>query len=132
MRILGCTNVQEEDLNTKSMTTINTANGVMRKMQGSPILELILHFSTHLHCDFDIFHCACAVTCTVMNFTRKFILRQSLDLRTEFTQCVLSKFWSPYHIYCWNNKCQFGSFKGNGLKDFILNSNHISIFIKEK
>ena len=81
---------------------------------------------------FDIFHCTCAVTRTVMNFTRKFILRQSLDLRTEFTQCVLSKFWSPYHIYCWNNKCQFSSFKGNELKEFISNSNYISILIKEK
>ena len=67
-----------------------------------------------------------------MDYTRKYILRQSLECRREFTQNVLSKFFSPYHIYCWNNKCKFSSFKGNDLKEFVLNSTSIASFIKEK
>ena len=69
---------------------------------------------------FDIFHCICAVTRTLMNYTRKFLLQQSLEFIQEFTHCVLTKFWSAYHIYCWNNKCSFSSFKRNELKEFII------------
>ena len=81
---------------------------------------------------FDTFHCMCAVTRTIMNFTRNFILKQRLECREEFTQNVLSEFLSPYHIYCWNNKCNFSAFKGNDLKEFILNSHKISTFVEKK
>ena len=39
---------------------------------------------------------------------------------------------SPYHIYCWNNKCNFSSFQGNVLKQFVFNANIISTFISDK
>ena len=74
----------------------------------------------------------CAVICTVMDFTRKFILKQNLVCRKKFTQNVLSKFFSPFHIYCWNNKCDISSFKGNHFKEVIFNSKNLSNFIKEK
>jgi len=81
---------------------------------------------------FDVFHCSCAIIRNVMNYTRKLMLKQSTDLRTLFTTSVLSMFWAKFHVYCWNNKLNFSSFKGNELFQFVSNAHIISQFIDDE
>ena len=81
---------------------------------------------------FEMFHCSCAVIRNIMNYTRKLMLKQSTDLRTLFTTSVLSTFWAKFHVYCWNNKLNISSFKGNKLFRFVSNARIISQFIDDE
>ena len=81
---------------------------------------------------FDVFHCNCAIVRRIMNYTRETILNYSSHTIKAFTNDVLKKFWSDYHIYCWNNRINFSTFKGNELSLFVLNSNIVIEFFETK
>ena len=80
---------------------------------------------------FDTFHLSCAIIRKMMSALRKFMLKQSSELITEFTDNVLRTFLSNYFVYCWNNKLSFSIFKGNDLFLFVSYSEVITTFIKE-
>ena len=77
----------------------------------------------------DVFHCKCAIIRRMMGFLRALILKQSTERIKDFTNEVLRSFWSDYHIYCWNNKLNFSSFKGNELVLFIINTRMICNYL---
>ena len=81
---------------------------------------------------FDVFHCSCAIIRSVMNYTRKVLMKQSITLRKDFTNDVLRLFWAKFHVYCWNNSLNFSSFKGDELSKFVKNSDSISHFLLDK
>ena len=62
---------------------------------------------------------------------RNFMLKQSSNLITVFTDNFLRKFLSNYFVYCWNNKLSFSVFKGNDLFLFVSNYEFITKFIKK-
>ena len=68
---------------------------------------------------FDCFHLKCAITRRLMTYLREFLLEQSESLFREFANSILAKFYKAYHVYCWNNKKNFSSFKGNELALFV-------------
>ena len=81
---------------------------------------------------YDIFHCRCSVIRSIMNYIRSFMLKQSADIRLLFTNSILCQIWSKFHVYCWNNKLNFSSFKGNELFQFVRNAEVISQFIDDE
>ena len=81
---------------------------------------------------FDVFHLTCAITRKIMNYLRRFILKQSTDTVKEFSNTILRKFWSDFHVFCWNNKLNFSSFKGNELSLFIVNIPSVNEYLKHK
>ena len=98
----------------------------------------VTHFGFHPDClpistiRFDIFHCSCAIIRSVMNYTRKVMMKQSIALRKDFTNDVLKLFWAKFHVYCWNNSLNFSSFKGDELSKFVQNADIISNFLLDK
>ena len=78
---------------------------------------------------FDCFHLKCAITRRLMAYLREFLLEQSESLFKNFTISILEKFYKAYHVYCWNNKKNFSSFKGNELALFVASIPKIVLFL---
>ena len=81
---------------------------------------------------FDMFHLSAAITRRIMNYMRNLMLKQSSQIKKEFTNSVLLQFWPEFHVYCWNNKLNFSKFQGRELSLFISNITRVKQFINDK
>lgn len=99
--------------------------------------EGVTHFGVHpdilpiSSIRFDMFHLSAAITRRIMNYTRNLMLRQSSQIRKEFTNSVLLEFWPEFHVYCWNNKLNFSKFQGRELSLFIEHLTRVKQFIND-
>ena len=84
------------------------------------------------HIRFDIFHCKCAIIRRMMTTVRELLMNLSHELRDDFTNNVLKTFWSDFYVFCWNNKLNFSSFKGNELVLFVVHAPKVQTFLEEK
>ena len=97
----------------------------------------ISHFEIHPeylprdYLTFDVFHLPCAITCRLMNYLQKFILKQSIEIITEFTE-ILSTIWTDYNVLVWLLNKPFACFVGTELLGFIMKVPVIVRFLKEK
>ena len=67
----------------------------------------ISHFGTHpdkLRRDrirLDLFHLSCAITRRLMEYLRKFIIKQSQEMKENFSDMLLT-FLTQYNVLVWN------------------------------
>ena len=80
---------------------------------------------------FDVFHLRCAITRRLMVHVRKFMLKASPGLYSEFST-VLESFWTDYNVLLWNMNKPFQKLKGNELLLFIRNTKKIVDWLKSK
>ena len=94
----------------------------------------ISHFGIHpdqLRRDkirFDVFHLRCAITRRLMDYLRKFIIKQSEELKKEFSDMLLT-FLTSYNVLVWNYNWTFSSYLGHELLNFIENAETIKDFL---
>ena len=92
----------------------------------------ILHFGIHPEyfnpesVRFDVFHLRCAITRRLMVHVRKFMLKASPGLYSEFST-VLESFWTDYNVLLWNMNKPFTKLKGNEVLLFIRNTKKLLI-----
>ena len=100
--------------------------------------EGVTHFGVHpdslpiSSIRFDMFHLSAAITRRVMNYMRNLMLKQSSQVRKDFTNTVLLKFWPEFHVYCWNNNLNFSKFQGRELSLFVSNISRVTDFMRDK
>jgi hypothetical protein len=67
-----------------------------------------------------------------MHSLRTFILKGSTKTIKSFSFQVLTRFWTHFHIYCWNNRLNFSKFKGNELNQFVENCSFIKSYLENE
>ena len=81
---------------------------------------------------FDVFHMRCAITRSMMNSLRKFMLQQTVELIQDLSEEVLLLFWSEYNILVWILNKSFQSLIRSELLQFIKHIPQIVNFLKDK
>ena len=77
---------------------------------------------------FDVFHMWSSITKTLMSRLRLFIRDQMPDLMERFST-VLKTFWGNCNVQVWENNKDFSNFKGDEIKSFVDNIEHINVFL---
>ena len=81
---------------------------------------------------FDVFHLRCAITRRLMATLRRFLMKQTIILIQEFSETILSSFWTDYNVLVWNLNKPFASFIGSKLLIFIENTKKIVGFLQDR
>ena len=75
----------------------------------------------------DVFHCRKTVTCSLLEFLRKWLFKQEISKQDEFGTEVLSKFWPQFFVTKYLGNYKLSSLRGATVSDFIKN---ISLVVK--
>ena len=77
---------------------------------------------------FDVFHLRCAVTRRIMSCLRAYMMKQTTDIMSTFSDLLLT-FWSEYNVLIWNINKPFASMTGSKLLSFIEHTPQIIDFL---
>ena len=82
----------------------------------------------HNNNSFDVFHLCCAVTRRLMDYLQKFMMKQSQELKEQFSDLLLT-FLTSCTLMVWNFNCSFSSHIGTELLNFIQNVDRLKHFL---
>ena len=80
---------------------------------------------------FYVFHLRSGITKLLLNYLRRFLRRQSVEIRSQFNT-ELEKFWRPYLVMVWKFNKSLNKLKGNEIKRFINNVDNTVSWLKNK
>ena len=67
-----------------------------------------------------------------MNEVRDQVNSMSQDLKSDFTDDVLRRFFRNFHLYCWNCNFSFNRLQGNELFKFLENIELVASFMEQR